>query len=174
MRAGSAQIRYSNNIESRNIWQRIIEMFSAWIFRLLFICVFLIFAVSFGIFYHQGCEGWTSRMPVPAKSRSVHRSCQYPHPLQTVRGHLQRTDDIHPDLQIPRILFLPGASARFSGLRKRRAGNGDGKKTVFCHMSCLTDIKLDAGSLLRELIRAFASGKYFVFRFYDLVADFIA
>ena len=122
MRAGSAQIRYSNNIESRNIWQRIIEMFSAWIFRLLFICVFLIFVVSFGIFYHQGCEGWTSRMPVPAKSRSVHRSCQYPHPLQTVRGHLQRTDDIHPDLQIPRILFLPGASARFPGLRKRRVG----------------------------------------------------
>lgn len=122
MRAGSAQIRYSNNIESRNIWQRIIEMFSAWIFRLLFICVFLIFVVSFGIFYHQGCEGWTSRMPVPAKFRSVHRSCQYPHPLQTVRGHLQRTDDIHPDLQIPRILFLPGASARFPGLRKHKAG----------------------------------------------------
>ena len=61
-------------------------------------------------------------MPVPVKFRSALHSCQFPHPLQKVRGRPQRTDDIRPGLRIPHIQILQEASARFPGLRKHRAG----------------------------------------------------
>ena len=59
---------------------------------------------------------------VPVKFRSALHSCQFPHPLQKVRGRSQRTDDIRPGLRIPHIQILQEASARFPGLRKHRAG----------------------------------------------------
>ena len=55
----------------------------------------------------------------------------------------------------------------------KREGNGDGQQTVFGHMGSLPYIKLDMGCLLGKLIRAFSCGEYFIFCFYDLIADFI-
>ena len=109
-------------------------------------------------------------MPVPVKFRSALHSCQFPHPLQKVRGRPQRTDDIRPGLRIPHIQILQEASARFPGLRQHRA---DGQQAVFRHMGSLPDIKFNTGSFLGKLIRAFSCGKYFIFCFYDLIADFI-
>lgn len=175
MRAGSAQIRYSNNIESRNIWQRL------FISSLPGYPGFCLFSFSCfpaflsGFFSTRGMEGG------PAECLYQQNSDQC---TAAVNTHIpyRRSAGIYKGLMI--FIQTCKSHAYYSyqehqpdspdSVNVEREGNGDGKKTVFCHMSCLTDIKLDAGSLLRELIRAFASGKYFVFRFYDLVADFIA
>ncbi len=55
-----------------------------------------------------------------------------------------------------------------------RERNGDGQKTILGHVGGLADIKLNAGSFLGKQVRAFACGKYFIFGFYELVADLVA
>ena len=145
MRAGSAQIRYSSNIESRDIRQRL------FISSLPGYPGFCLFSFSCfpaflsGFFSTRGMEGG------PAECLYQQNSDQR---TAAVNTHIpyRRPAGVHKRLM---IFVQAGKTHTYKSCKKHQPdspdsvnikweGDGDSQKTVFSHVSCLADIKLNS------------------------------
>lgn len=128
------------------------------------ICVFARFCAFFEIFLLGVCKT-NSRMPVPAKFRSLLRSCRSPYiPYGRSAGLYKRLVVFIPVRQIPHIQIRQEASARFPELRIHRGeGNRYGQQAVFCHVSSLTVYKIRYRKLPGKAVSGFC--RKLIFRF---------
>ena len=145
MRAGSAQIRYSSNIEIRDIRQRL------FISSLPGYPGFCLFSFSCfpaflsGFFSTRGMEGG------PAECLYQQNSDQR---TAAVNTHISYRWTAGIDKRL--VIFIQTCKSRaYDSCKKHQPdspdsvnikweGDGDSQKTVFSHVSCLADIKLNS------------------------------
>ncbi len=145
MRAGSAQIRYSSNIESRDIRQRL------FISSLPGYPGFCLFSFSCfpaflsGFFSTRGMEGGPTECLYQQNSNQR---------TAAVNTHISYRWTAGIDKRL--VIFIQTCKSRaYDSCKKHQPdspdsvnikweGDGDSQKTVFSHVSCLADIKLNS------------------------------